>query len=36
VSKIVMRQVARSLKVPFGDITLAEPAEDEQPDEVAA
>lgn len=26
VSKIVMRQVARSLKVPFGEITLAGPA----------
>lgn len=36
VSKIVMRQVARSLKVSFCDITMAESAETEQPGEAAA
>ena len=38
VSKIVMRQVARSLRVSFDEITLAGPAEadDEQPEAEAA
>jgi transcriptional regulator with XRE-family HTH domain len=36
VSKIVMRQAARLLKVTLSEITLPEAAEDEQPGKVAA